>query len=276
MIDIWQHLHDNPDQSDQSDANETEHDQSESEDDIKCLLDFKNKVINPEKFDTAIGELTIKTLSMSCFFHYAKDTTVQDLKDTLTKKFGIEDDTYRLYVDGSYLEPYDVIDTYLKGTSKIVELKCRLKGGGKNKVIKTTLKCKSNTKTTNDDRALFEKSFATALKIGGLSADDIDIKKELKLMSVASLEEMKAYIVKDKTKKSLKIEKLASFLDAYKEMSEVQEKMTSALNAMKDMFVESAEAMCSNSEGEIDFTDLLEFINKTIGAKERDEADAML
>lgn len=148
----------------------------------------------------------------------------------------------------------------------------KLRGGGKPKVIKTTLKCKTSTKTTTDDRVLFEKSYTNALKIGGLTADSIDIKAELKQMSISSLEEMKSYLVKDKTKKALKIEKLVSFVEAHKEMTAVQEKITSALNSMKEMFVESAEGMCCNSEGETDFTDLLELINKTIGAKEQEDA----
>ena len=286
LIGLWQHLYDDHEASaersetqNDSESNNESDDKSESEESqtvTEGFMNFNGKAINPEVENEAVGKITIKTSSTSCFFFYGKGTTVQDLKDLLEERFGIDGDTYRLYVDGSYLEPYDVIDTYLAGTSKVVQMEVRIKGGGKNKVIKTTLKCKTNTKTTNEDRALFEKAYTTALKIGGLTSASVDIKAELKLMTIKSLEEMKDYLLKDKTKKALKMEKLVTFLDAHKEMMAVQEKMSSALNSMKEMLAESADDMCSNDEGDIDFTDLLEFINKTIGGKERDEADAML
>ena len=175
-------------------------------------------------------------------------------------------DDFKLIGDGKKLEETDP----LKVNEVFIQLFIR--GGGKPKVIKTTLKCKTSTKTTTDDRVLFEKSYTNALKIGGLTADSINIKAELKQMSISSLEDMKSYLVKDKTKKALKIEKLVSFVEAHKEMTVVQEKITSALNSMKEMFVESAEVMCCNSEGDTDFADLLELINKTIGAKEQEDA----
>ena len=286
LIGLWQHLYDDHEASaersetqNDSESNNESDDKSESEESqtvTEGFMNFNGKAINPEVESEAVGKITIKTTSTSCFFFYGKGTTVQDLKNLLEEKFDIDGDTYRLYVDGSYLEPYDVIDTYLAGTSKVVHMEVRIKGGGKSsKVIKTTLKCK-NSRTGNEDGPLFERAFNTALKVSSLTSASIDIKAEMKQMTIKSLEEMKGYLLKDKTKKALKMEKLVTFLDAHKEMMAVQEKMTSALNSMKEMLAESASDMCSNDEGDIDFTDLLEFINKTIGGKERDEADAML
>ena len=115
-----------------------------------------------------------------------------------------------------------------------------------------------------------------AKMVGGMSSESVNFKEELKQMKIPALEDIKTYLIKDRTKKQLKLEKLVSYLGAYKEMTMAQEKLTSALASMKELFTENLESICTNEEGDIDFSEILEFINKTIGGKERDEADKML
>ena len=237
----------------------TEHESSESgasDDDgvVLTLKDYDNKFINLDWKDGSKGFVSIKVPTMDgfqCFFYYKDNTEVKNLKAYLLEKFDISDDTYTFYVDGSYLENHDTLDTYLEGTSKVLEMRLKLKGGGK-KVIKTTLKCKPNVKTTDADRSLFEASFNMAKKVGGLSSDSVNFKEELKLMKIPELEDIKTYLVKDRTKKQLKLEKLVTYLGAHREMTLAQEKLTSALTSMKELFTENLETICANEEGDID------------------------
>jgi hypothetical protein len=108
-------------------------------------------------------------------------------------------------------------------------------GGGKPRggVIKTIVKCSLSEKTLASDEKLFADCYKLAVSVH--ASTSTSLKTALNSMSDADLQELQDYILKDKTTNALKVAKLAEWLGEYKLIVKVQQKLSSSLEAMKDM-----------------------------------------
>jgi ATP-dependent 26S proteasome regulatory subunit len=109
------------------------------------------------------------------------------------------------------------------------------RGGGKPRggVIKTIVKCSLSEKTLASDEKLFADCYKLAVSVH--ASTSTSLKTALNSMSDADLQELQDYILKDKTTNALKVAKLAEWLGEYKLIVKVQQKLSSSLEAMKDM-----------------------------------------
>ena len=135
-----------------------------------------------------------------------------------------------------------------------------LKGGGKtSRTIKTT----AMLKTSMEEKNLFENAFLCAVQAHTTTAIDFD--KEIVKLSTDELNKLKTYLQKDKTKKTLKLEKLIEFLPQYAAMSAAQKRMDTSILAYKEMLLSNIDEKFTGENGEVSMDDILASVNQAIG-----------
>lgn len=236
------------------------------------IQDFANTFINDCWHDEAQGHVVLKVptiVDFKMYFYYKKDTTVGDLKAYVHEMFGIEGGSYTLVIDGSYLEDYDTMSTYLLGTSKIIDMNILLKGGTVSKVMKHVMK-KKPTKPTSTDEALFAEAYRTCVKVA--SSSTYSIKSAISEMNLPELEDLKQLLVATKSPNQSKVFKIATALKPFRMMGDVMNKISACLTSFEEMVQADFEQNISGETSNAKLEDIREHVAVSIALLKRASA----
>ena len=269
---------------DETEESETETDnESASSEDIKdapkAFTDVKGVSINDAKDGTQILQLMLEQKNgRKLFIYNFKSTeTFEDVARAFQMHTDYEientkDITFR--IGRSFIEPYETITSVRTSSDVIVFISARLRGGAKKATIKSNLKKKAESKTTQADAGVFSKAFEASLLANASST--FDIKTGMKEMEIEELKVMKNDLkTVSRSHQLVKIEKMAEHFTHFKAMKCAQEKLETAMTAMKELVVAHVSDNYIGDDGKVSFSDLGEMIASTIAVKEASEAVPM-
>ena len=113
-----------------------------------------------------------------------------------------------------------------------------LRGGGKRgHVIKTVVKSKTADKTLPSDVNLFTNVFAHSEAINRTTS--VNFMSMLKTMQISDLRSLYEYLVHDRSKKDMKIQKVSDWCKETKELDTVQKKIHTAIDLMSTLITDN-------------------------------------
>eukprot|EP00434_Breviolum_minutum_P044399 symbB.v1.2.039652.t1/scaffold6705.1/size16085/1 len=225
--------------------------------------------------DLCVGILKLKVVGISdniiINFSYGKTTQAKEVFEYID---GLNEDikgSYRIQWNteegASYLAPYDCLFSYFLDKEQVMYLVIKIAGGAKKTTIKNSLKKKTESKTTQADAGVFNKAFEASLLANASST--FDIKTAMKEMDIDQLKMMKSELKNvSRSHQLVKIEKMAEHFVHFKAMKCAQEKLETAMVAMKELVVSHVSDNYIGDDGKVNISDLGELIASTIAVKE--------
>ena len=147
----------------------------------------------------------------------------------------------------------------------------RLLGGGKrgSNMIKTVVKSKTADKTLPCDSILFTNVFNHSEAVTRTTS--VNFQSMLKTMPLNDLQSLYEYLKHDRSKKEMKIQKVAEWCKEIKELLEVQKKVHTAIDLMSNLITDNLQEVFVDSEGEFSMAELTRAVDNRI-AVVKDEA----
>ena len=172
---------------------------------------------------------------------------------TFHSKKLVSSDIYRRYK----LSDYNI----QKGDT--IRLNFRLRGGGKRgQVIKTVVKSKTADKTLPSDSNLFASVFNHSEAVNRTTS--VNFQSMLKTMPLNDLKSLYEYLVHDRSKKDMKIQRVSEWCKEIKELLEVQKKVHTAIDIMSTPITDNLQEVFVDSEGEFSMKELIRAVDNRI------------
>ena len=144
-----------------------------------------------------------------------------------------------------------------------IRLQFLLRGGGKRgHVIKTVVKSKTADKTLPSDVNLFTKVFAHSEAINRTTS--VNFLSMLKTMQISDLRSLYEYLVHDRSKKDMKIQKVSDWCKEIKELDTVQKNIHTAIDLMSTLITDNIQETFVDSEGEFSMKELIGAVDNRI------------
>ena len=139
-----------------------------------------------------------------------------------------------------------------------------LRGGGKrgSNIIKTIVKSKTADKTLPSDSNLFTRVFTTSEAVNRTTS--VNFQSLLKTMPLNDLKSLYEYLVHDRSKKDMKIQKVPEWCKEIKELLEVQKKVHTAIDLMSTLITDNLQEVFVDSEGEFSMKELIRAVDNRI------------
>ena len=146
----------------------------------------------------------------------------------------------------------------------------RLRGGGKrgSNMIKTVVKSKTADKTLPSDSSLFTNVFIHSEAVTRTTS--VNFQSMLKTMSLNDLQSLYEYLKHDRSKKEMKIQKVAEWCKEIKELLEVQKKVHTAIDQMTNLITDNLQEVFVDSEGEFSMAELTRAVDNRIAVVKDD------
>ena len=186
--------------------------------------------------------------------------TFNDLEFILQGKYGISSSDLSLRPEPKEPTEEEVMALMAEHTN--LELSVRGRGGV---VKKTILKNKSQCKTQQCDRQVYENAFTTALQVFQSSA--FSLKEAVGNMSVESVRALKTYLKEDRATKKAKFQRLHEFIDEYKKLSNAHIKIESAMEELQKWVMSDLESIFVEN-GDISMEMVKEMVSNSLAIKE--------
>ena len=206
------------------------------------------------------------------------NTTIRELKemihDELMKEAPIPPDSWYLRLHWSqspHRDPDNACIAYFniqKGDT--IRLQFRLRGGGKrgSNMIKTVVKSKTADKTLPCDSILFTNVFNHSEAVTRTTS--VNFQSMLKTMPLNDLQSLYEYLKHDRSKKEMKIQKVAEWCKEIKELLEVQKKVHTAIDLMTNLITDNLQEVFVDSEGEFSMAELTRAVDNRIAVVKDD------
>ena len=150
-----------------------------------------------------------------------------------------------------------------------IRLQFLLRGGGKRgHVIKTVVKSKTADKTLLCDSILFTNVFNHSEAVTRTTS--VNFQSMLKTMSLNDLQSLYEYLKHDRSKKEMKIQKVAEWCKEIKELLEVQKKVHTAIDQMTNLITDNLQEVFVDSEGEFSMAELTRAVDNRIAVVKDD------
>ena len=144
-----------------------------------------------------------------------------------------------------------------------IRLQFRLRGGGKRgHVIKTVVKSKTADKTLPSDSNLFASVFNHSEAVNRTTS--VSFTHMLKTMPLNDLKSLYEYLMHDRPKKDMKVQKVPEWCKEIKELIEVQKKAHTAIDLMSSPITENIQESFIDSEGEFSMKELIRAVDNRI------------
>ena len=139
-----------------------------------------------------------------------------------------------------------------------------LHGGGKrgSNMIKTVVKSKTADKTLPCDSILFTNVFNHSEAVTRTTS--VNFQSMLKTMPLNDLKSLYEYLVHDRSKKDMKIQKVSEWCKEIKELLEVQKKVHTAIDLMSNLITDNLQEVFVDSEGEFSMKELIRAVDNRI------------
>jgi len=139
-----------------------------------------------------------------------------------------------------------------------------LRGGGKrgSNMIKTIVKSKAADKTLPSDSNLFTNVFKHSETANRTTS--VNFQSMLKTMPLNELQSLYDYLKHDRSKKEMKIQKVAEWCKEIKELLEVQKKVHTAIDLMTNLITDNLQEAFVDSEGEFSMKELIRAVDNRI------------
>ena len=143
-------------------------------------------------------------------------------------------------------------------------------GGGKrgSNMIKTVVKSKTADKTLPCDSILFTNVFNHSEAVTRTTS--VNFQSMLKTMPLNDLKSLYEYLMHDRSKKEMKIQKVAEWCKEIKELIEVQKKVHTAIDLMSTLITDNLQEVFVDSEGEFSMAELTRAVDNRIAVVKDD------
>lgn len=231
---------------------------------------------NDEEVDVEQFEIFIKGVdgvNMTVKVH--EETTVEMVKANLASRVRAPIEQIRLIHGGKQLKDHKTMAHYGISNQSTAHLTFCLRGGGRLNIKKLQMKKKGNFSVSDSEKQVFSDAFDAAKKATSFSA--VSFKDMLKTMDLEQLEQMREYIVHDKTGNEKKFLKLGEWAKEFKQMEPALNKLEFLCDKMKELVFESIAEQYGDRKGNLKKDDMMKDIDITIGVvKERSNSGSRM
>ena len=200
---------------------------------------------------------------------YAVKARFRNSLDPVQRQFHHEN-CYLTFQSKILYDGYQLSDFHIQKDCTIRQT-VRLLGGGKrgSNMIKTVVKSKTADKTLPSDSILFTNVFNHSEAVTRTTS--VNFQSMLKTMPLNDLKSLYEYLKHDRSKKEMKIQKVAEWCKEIKELLEVQKKVHTAIDLMTNLITDNLQEVFVDSEGEFSMAELTRAVDNRI-AVVKDEA----